>query len=62
MAIFGKIDAKALANNLSVTNGDATVTTTGDFTNRATADFIKSGDILSLSAVQYTVLSVTSAT
>lgn len=62
MAIFGKIDAKALANNLSVTNGDATVTTTGDFTNRATADFIQSGDILSLSAVQYTVLSVTSAT
>ena len=62
MAIFGKIDAKALANNLSVTNGDATVTTTGDFTNRATADFIQSGDILSLATVQYTVLSVTSAT
>jgi len=62
MAIFGTIDAKALANNLSVTNGDATVTTTGDFTDRTTADFIQSGDILSLSGVQYTVLSVTSAT
>lgn len=62
MAIFGKIDAKALANNVSVTNGDATVTTTGDFTDRATANFIQNGDILSLSGVQYTVLSVTSAT
>lgn len=62
MAIFGTIDAKALATDVSVTNGDATVTTTGDFTNRATADFIQNGDILSLSGVQYTVLSVTSAT
>jgi len=62
MAIFGTIDAKALATDVSVTNGDATVTTTGDFTDRATADFIQNGDILSLSGVQYTVLSVTSAT
>ena len=62
MAIFGTIDAKALANNLSVTNGSTTVTTTGDFTNRATADFVQNGDVLSLSGVQYTVESVVSAT
>jgi hypothetical protein len=62
MAIFGTIDAKALATDVSVTNGDATVTTTGDFTDRDTADFIQNGDILSLDGVQYTVLSVTSAT
>ena len=58
MAIFGTIDAKALANNLSVTNGSTTVTTTGDFTDRATANFVQNGDVLSLSGVQYTVESV----
>lgn len=62
MAIFGKIDAKALATNVSVVNGDATVTTTGSFTNTATADYIEPGDILSLSGVQYIVREVTSAT
>lgn len=62
MAIFGKIDAKALANSVGVTNNSTAVTTTGDFTNRATADFIQAGDILSLSGVQYTVLTVNSAT
>ena len=62
MAIFGTIDAKALANNVSVTNDSTTVTTTGDFTNRATANFVQSGDVLSLSGVQYTVESVVSAT
>ena len=62
MAIFGTIDAKALATNVSVTNGSTTVTTTGDFTNRATADFVQNGDVLSLSGVQYTVESVVSAT
>ena len=62
MAIFGTIDAKALANNLSVTNNSTTVTTTGDFTNRATADFVQNGDVLSLGGVQYTVESVVSAT
>ena len=62
MAIFGTIDAKALATNLSVTNGSTTVTTTGDFTNRATADFVQNGDVLSLGGVQYTVESVVSAT
>jgi hypothetical protein len=62
MAIFGTIDAKALATDVSVTNGDATVTTTGDFTDRGTDDFIQAGDILSLGGTQYTVLSITSAT
>ena len=62
MAIFGTIDAKALANNVSVTNGSTTVTTTGDFTNRTTNDFVQNGDVLSLSGVQYTVESVVSAT
>lgn len=62
MAIFGTIDAKALANNVSVTNNTKTVTTTGDFTDRTSANFIQAGDILSLSTVQYTVESVVSAT
>jgi hypothetical protein len=62
MAIFGTIDAKALANNVSVTNGSATVTTTGDFTDRTSANFIQAGDVLSLGGVQYTVESVVSAT
>ena len=62
MAIFGTIDAKALATNVSVTNGSQTVTTTGDFTNKTTADYIQAGDILSLSGVQYTVVAVDSAT
>jgi hypothetical protein len=62
MAIFGTIDAKALANNVSVTNGSTTVTTTGDFTDRTTNDFVQNGDVLSLSGVQYTVESVVSAT
>jgi len=62
MAIFGTIDAKALANNVSVTNNSKTVTTTGNFTDRTSANFIQAGDILSLSTVQYTVESVVSAT
>lgn len=62
MAIFGTIDAKALANNVSVTNGSTTVTTTGDFTDRTTANFVQNGDVLSLGGVQYTVESVVSAT
>lgn len=62
MAIFGTIDAKALANNLSVTNGSTTVTTTGDFTDRTSANFVQNGDVLSLGGVQYTVESVVSAT
>lgn len=62
MAIFGTIDAKALANNLSVTNNSTTVTTTGDFTDRTSANFVQNGDVLSLGGVQYTVESVVSAT
>lgn len=62
MAIFGTIDAKALANNLSVTNNSTTVTTTGDFTDRTSNNFVQAGDVLSLSGVQYTVESVVSAT
>lgn len=62
MAIFGTIDAKALANNVSVTNGSTTVTTTGDFTDRTTANFVQAGDVLSLDGVQYTIESVVSAT
>jgi len=62
MAIFGTIDAKALANNLTVTNGSQVVTTTGDFTNRTTANYVQAGDVLSLSGVQYTVVAIDSAT
>lgn len=63
MAILGKLDAKALANNVSVTNGNATVTlASGSFLNKATANYIVAGDILSLSGVQYVVKEVTSAT
>lgn len=62
MAIFGTIDAKALANNLSVTNNSTTVTTTGDFTDRTSNNFVQNGDVLSLGGVQYTVESVVSAT
>ena len=62
MAIFGTIDAKALANNLSVTNNSTTVTTTGDFTDRTSNNFVQAGDVLSLGGVQYSVESVVSAT
>jgi len=63
MAILGKLDAKALANNVGVVNGDATVTlASGSFFNKATANYIVAGDILSLSDVQYVVKAVTSAT
>jgi hypothetical protein len=63
MSIFGNIDAKALANNVSVVQGNATVTlASGSFLNAATANYIVPGDILSLSGVQYVVKSVTSAT
>lgn len=63
MAILGKLDAKALANNVTVTNGSATVTlASGSFFNKATANYIVAGDILSLSGVQYVVKQVTTAT
>jgi len=62
MSLWGKLDAKALATDVSVTNGDATVTTTGDFTDDTSADYIVAGDILSLGGVQYIVEQVTDAT
>ena len=63
MAVFGKLDSKALANNVGVVNGDATVTlASGSFLNSATANYIVAGDILSLSGVQYIVAQVTDAT
>jgi hypothetical protein len=63
MSIFGNIDAKALANNVAVVSGNATVTlASGSFLNAATANYIVAGDILSLSGVQYIVKSVDSAT
>lgn len=61
MAVFGKLDAKAMGTDVGVTNGDATVTTAGDFTDSAD-NLIKVGDILELSGVAYLVKEVTSAT
>ena len=55
MAIFGKIDAATFANNVAVTNGDATVT-------KNAADTVVAGDILELGGVAYIVKSVTSTT
>jgi len=60
MAVLGKIDAKAFLTDVTVVNGDATVTTTGDFNDDTTADYIEAGDILELSAVPYIVRSVAS--
>ena len=63
MAVFGKIDAKALANNVAVVNGDATVTlASGSFLDSATDNYINQGDILVLSGVSYIVEQVTDAT
>ena len=61
MAVFGKLDAKAFVTDVAVLNGDATVTTAGDFTD-ANDNLIKAGDILELSGVAYVVKSVDSAT
>tara|TARA_R100001463_G_scaffold135559_1_gene199049 strand:+ start:3028 stop:3852 length:825 start_codon:yes stop_codon:yes gene_type:complete len=55
MAVFGKIDAATFANNVAVTNGDATVT-------KNAADTVAVGDILELSSVAYIVKEVTSTT
>ena len=55
MAVFGKIDAATFANNVAVTNGDATVT-------KNAADTVVVGDILELSNVAYIVKEVTSTT
>lgn len=61
MAVLGKLDAKAFVTDVAVLNGDATVTTAGDFTDSAD-NLINAGDILELSGVPYIVKSVTSAT
>ena len=61
MAVFGLIDAKAMGTNIGVTNGDATVTTSGDFKS-ASDNLVKVGDVLDISGVSYIVKQVTSAT
>ena len=61
MAVFGKLDAKAMGTAVGVTNGDATVTTSGDFTD-SSDNLLEVGDILELSGVAYIVKEVTSAT
>ena len=58
MSVLGKIDAKAFLTNVAVINGDATVTTTGDFNDDTTADYIVEGDILELGGVAYLVKQV----
>lgn len=60
MAVLGKLDAKAFLTDVAVVNGDATVTTTGDFNDDTTADYIEAGDILELDTVPYVVRSVAS--
>ena len=61
MAVFGKLDAKTMATALVTTNGDATITTAGDFTD-ASDNLIVVGDVLELLGVAYIVKQVTSAT
>jgi len=60
MSVFGKIDAKAFLTDVAVVQNDATVTTTGDFNDDTTADYIVAGDILELATVPYIVKSVAS--
>jgi hypothetical protein len=55
MAVFGTIDAATFANNVGVTNGDATVT-------KNAADAVSEGDVLVLDNVNYIVRTVTSTT
>ena len=61
MSIYGVLDAKAMGTNVGVTNGDATVTTSGDFTS-ASDNLVVVGDVLELGGVAYIVKQVTSAT
>ncbi len=61
MALWGKKDQIVFNTSISVTNGDATVTTTGDFT-AANDNLVKAGDLLRISGVDYRVAYVTSAT
>jgi uncharacterized Zn-binding protein involved in type VI secretion len=63
MAVFGKLDARALANNVAVVNGSATITlASGSFLDTATNNYVNEGDILVLSGVSYIVYKVTGAT
>jgi hypothetical protein len=55
MAVFGTIDAATFANNVGVTNGDATVT-------KNAADAVSEGDVRVLDNVNYIVRTVTSTT
>ena len=55
MAIFGTIDAATFANNVGVTQNDATVT-------KNAADTVAEGDVLELGGVAYIVRTVTSNT
>ena len=55
MAIFGTIDGKAFANNVGVTQTDATVT-------KNAADTVEEGDVLEIDGVNYIVRTVTSNT
>ena len=55
MSIYGKLDGKAFANTIAVTNGDATVT-------KDAADSIEVGDVLDILGVAYIVKTVTSTT
>jgi hypothetical protein len=63
MSLWGKLDAKALANNVAVVNGNATITlASGSFLNSGTNNYINEGDILVLSGVSYVVYKITDAT
>jgi len=55
MAVFGTIDAATFANNVAVTQNDATVT-------KNAADSVNEGDVLVLGGVNYIVRTVTSTT
>ncbi len=55
MSVVGKIDSAAFSNNISVTNGDATVT-------KNAGDTVVVGDVLDISGVSYIVKVVTSTT
>jgi hypothetical protein len=55
MAVFGTIDAATFANNVGVTNGDATVT-------KNAADSVEQGDVIVLDNVNYIVRTVSSTT
>ena len=55
MSIYGKLDGKAFANTIAVTQNDATVT-------KNAADSVEVGDVLDILGVAYIVKTVTSTT